>query len=207
MSASPCRGGYTQGPLSTRDLLPEAHKDEDLRMSPGMVKIQIIVHYGRSSEVEHKFSLPKLSRTGFTFRLGPVFRPSPGAPHSRVDLSVCPKGGGNADGPTQKVDSFLKGAMCGWQAIIGHPESDGTCQYSGLSRDHLEPLPVTRIWVVYGHCGPWWVGFPHVLEAWNSARASLAPVRLDRGSHVFSSCPYPKPFYQVKRFLPSFPGI
>ena len=144
-----------------------------------------------SSEVEHEFSLPKLCGAGLYLPTWSVFRPSPGAPHLRVDLSVCPKGRGDADGPTQKGDPFLKGAMCGWQAASVILIRWYLPMFR-RSEGHFEPcdnMNMGSLWSLRTICH-----LPHVWEEWNLARASLAPVKLAIGSHVFSSCPYPSHF-------------
>src|SRR5882757_412509 len=69
------------------------------------------------------------------------------------------------------------------------------CRYSLSS---LRTINITHIhYIVLGHCGP----EPCFLEARNSARASFASVRLDRGSQVFSSCPYPSHLTRYNCFL------
>src|SRR5882757_3691584 len=69
------------------------------------------------------------------------------------------------------------------------------CHYSLSS---LRTISITHIhYIVLGHCGP----ETCFLEAWNSARASFVSVRLDRGSQVFSSWPYPSHLTRYNCFL------
>src|SRR5882757_10252387 len=69
------------------------------------------------------------------------------------------------------------------------------CRYSLSS---LRTIKITHVhYIVLGHCGP----EPCFLEARNLVRASFASVRLESGSQVFSSWPYPSHLTRYNCFL------